>query len=306
MSTSVSSVSSHFPKPQDGFTTTTSGSISSGATSVGLNSTGSYANGDVVVLIIDPTDANKKQAFTGVVDTSGVQITSVVWTSGTNQNHSAGATVVDYVAATHTGMISKGALVSHNQDGTPKAGITYPASTFLTPVIADHSSATHTHATNAQGGKITSAGITSFDTSLTTISNPYKFSVYQAGAFTGPPASYTKVLFDTELYDTSSNFASSTYTVPVAGFYQFNWMLSQSQVNGTGNGAGLAKNGSVIANGAQIISGFTTAFALSTGGSTLVQCAANDTMEMYGIGNSLTGVPGMVATFFNGFLVSRT
>lgn len=157
MSTTTSSVTSHFPKPQDGFTTTTSGSISSGATSVGLNSTGSYTNGDIFVGIIDPTDANKKQAFTGTVDTSGVQITGVVWTSGTNQNHSAGATVVDYVTATHLGMVSKGILVAHNQDGTPKSGITYPASTYTTPTIADFTNATHSHSNATGGGALNGA-----------------------------------------------------------------------------------------------------------------------------------------------------
>lgn len=118
MATDTSNVVNHFPKPQDGFTTTTSGSVSSGATTVGLNSTGNYSNGDIFVGIVDPGDANKKQAFTGIVDTGGVQITGVKWTSGTDQSHASGATVVDYVSATHLGMISKGILVEHNQDGT--------------------------------------------------------------------------------------------------------------------------------------------------------------------------------------------
>lgn len=121
MSTNVSSASSHFPKPQDGFTTTTSGSISSGATTVGLNSTGSYSSGDVFVGIIEPGVSGKEQTFTGIVDTSGVQITGVKWTRGTNVAHSAGVTVVDYISATHLGLISKGILVEHNQAGNHTA-----------------------------------------------------------------------------------------------------------------------------------------------------------------------------------------
>lgn len=118
MSTSVSSVTKHFPSAEAGFTTTLASTISSGATTVPLNSVAGYANGEVVVFIVDPSDANKKQAFTGTVDTAGVQITGVVWTSGTNQTHTAGATVVDYASATHISMVSKGLLVEHNQNGT--------------------------------------------------------------------------------------------------------------------------------------------------------------------------------------------
>ena len=54
-----------FPTAQEGFTTTTSGSVASGATTVGLNSVAGYSNGEWVVFVIDPTDTNKKQAFQG-------------------------------------------------------------------------------------------------------------------------------------------------------------------------------------------------------------------------------------------------
>jgi hypothetical protein len=118
----VSAVTSHFPNPQDGFTTTTSGSVSSAATTVGLSGTGNYDNGDIVVLIIDPTDSNKKQVFVGTIDISGSQVTGVVWVGGTNQSHSSGATVVDYYDAAHVKMMTKGILVHADQDGTLKSG----------------------------------------------------------------------------------------------------------------------------------------------------------------------------------------
>lgn len=114
----VTSVTKHFTIAKEGFTTTLNGTISSGAATVVLNSVSGYTNGDNVCLVIDPTDATKKQVFTGVVDTSGVQITGVVWTEGTNQTHTTGATVVDYWTATHWDALTKGLLVSHNQDGT--------------------------------------------------------------------------------------------------------------------------------------------------------------------------------------------
>jgi len=116
----VSSALKHFPTAKEGFTTTTSGSVSMGAATVGLNSTTGFSNGEVVVFIIDPTDSNKKQAFTGTIDTSGVQVTGVVWTEGTDQSHSAGATIVDYETATHWALYSRGLLRDHNHSGYHK------------------------------------------------------------------------------------------------------------------------------------------------------------------------------------------
>jgi hypothetical protein len=119
MSTSVAGLSTNFfPSAENGFTSTTSGSVGSGAVTVGLNSVAGYTNGEVVVFVIDPTDATKKQTFTGVMDTAGSQVTSVVWTAGTNQTHALGATVVDYATATHISMMTKGILEHANQDGT--------------------------------------------------------------------------------------------------------------------------------------------------------------------------------------------
>lgn len=136
MSTSVSSVVNHFPSAENGFTTTTSGSVSSGATTVGLNSVAGYTNGETAVFVIDPTDATKKQTFTGVIDTSGVQVTGVIWTAGTNVAHASGATVVDYATATHISMISKGILVEHDQDGAhTTAAVTTMTSDILAAIM---------------------------------------------------------------------------------------------------------------------------------------------------------------------------
>lgn len=131
----VSSVISHFPSAVDGFTTTLGSSISAGATTVPLNSVTGYSNGDVVVLIVDPGTAAKKQTFTGVVDVAGIQITNVVWTTGTNQTHSAGATVVDYETATHWAMTAKGMKVGHEQDGTHKASLPLTTPVLTSPSV---------------------------------------------------------------------------------------------------------------------------------------------------------------------------
>lgn len=112
----LTSVTNHFAKPKEGFITTLSSTIPVAAGTVPLTSTSGLTNGDIFVGIIDPT-TSAKQAFTGTVDTAGSQITGVVWTEGTNVGHTVGATIVDYVAATTVGMISKGILMEHSQTG---------------------------------------------------------------------------------------------------------------------------------------------------------------------------------------------
>lgn len=107
-----------FATPNEGFTTTASAPVdSSSDTVIGFNSVSGLTNGSIFTGLIDPGNA-KERAFTGVVDTGGSQITSVVFTTGTNATHTTGATIVDYVTGTHFGAISKGLLVDHNQDGS--------------------------------------------------------------------------------------------------------------------------------------------------------------------------------------------
>ena len=48
------------------------------------------------------------------------------------------------------------------------------------------------------------------------------FSGYASAGTTVPDATYTKILFATEDFDTNSNFSSSRFTPTVAGYYQIN------------------------------------------------------------------------------------
>lgn len=114
----ITSVTKYFPKAKEGFVTTLASTVAMSAATVPLNSVTGYTNGDTVVLVVDPGDASKKQVFTGIVDTAGVQITNVVWTEGTDQSHTAGSTVVDYVTATHMSIVSAGILKHANPDGS--------------------------------------------------------------------------------------------------------------------------------------------------------------------------------------------
>lgn len=118
----VSSVTSHFATANEGFLTTLGSSILAGAVTMSLTSTTGLTNGSVFVGIIEP-GLSREQTFTGIVDTGGSQLTGVVWTRGTNVDHTGGVTIVDYVTGTDHNMMAKGILVAHNQDGTHKTSI---------------------------------------------------------------------------------------------------------------------------------------------------------------------------------------
>ena len=55
---------------------------------------------------------------------------------------------------------------------------------------------------------------------------------------------FTKILFQTEEFDTNSNFASSTFTPTVAGFYQVQVAVGQS-TSTTGTQPAIYKNGTI-------------------------------------------------------------
>jgi len=74
------------------------------------------------------------------------------------------------------------------------------------------------------------------------------FSAYKSTNQTISHNTITKVTFDTESYDTNNNFASSTFTPTVAGYYQ---VCSVLDINGTFNRSYLL-NSRIYKNGAAV------------------------------------------------------
>lgn len=73
------------------------------------------------------------------------------------------------------------------------------------------------------------------------------FSATPSGTQSVSNSTWTKVLLGTEGFDTNNNFASSTFTPTVAGYYQLN---GYTQINATGvfvSHAVIYKNGTAIA-----------------------------------------------------------
>lgn len=154
----VSAVTNLFPIANEGFNTTLGSTIAAGATVVPLNSVTGLANGTVFVGIIEPGQT-KEQVFTGIVDTGGSQITSVKWTRGTNDTHTTGVTIVDYVTGTGFNMLSTGVQKQHKQTGAHAA------------ITADSASVTGavTAATLNASGSLTVGGALNFPADSVTV-----------------------------------------------------------------------------------------------------------------------------------------
>lgn len=191
--------------------------------------------------------------------------------------------------------------VDNTSDATKNAAsATLANKTLTTPIIASFVNATHDHSNAAGGGAI---------------ANPYKFSVYLAANQTGiVDGVATKVLFDTEAFDTNNNFASNKYTVPVTGYYQINSYLSVAAAsnNGVAGNIFLYKNGSELIRGGGEYPNFGTGTTGQTAMyiSDIVSLTATDTLEIYAsldvLSGTVTVAGGSAISRFSGFLVSTT
>ena len=140
--------------------------------------------------------------------------------------------------------------------------------------------------------------------------NPYKFSVYRNSALVTAGAN-TTILFDTELFDTGSNYSVSTgkFTAPAAGLYQFNAAVGVSPYATTSYAITLVATVDTFGgNNITTLSASNGTWVLVVGA--LIKMSAGDTcyVVLYdGHGGANTTVEtGTSNTFFTGFLVSAT
>lgn len=150
-------------------------------------------------------------------------------------------------------------------------------------------------------------GIASLSYSTTSISNPYKFSAYRNAAWV-TSSSPTVVAYDTELFDTNNNFDITTnkgrYTAPVSGFYVFVGAFNDTTSTSTLRYAAIYVNGSPKLNGDVSTTTAANNVMVVHG---LLQLTAGDYVEIYATaGAGSTGGIGQTATYFQGFLQSRT
>lgn len=118
------------------------------------------------------------------------------------------------------------------------------------------------------------------------------FRAYLNSNQTISTGTWVKVTFDTESWDTASNFASSRFTATTAGYYIFNYMVN---CNGTSNNLVIYKNGSRYGGGSKTSNdGWITASCqVYLNGST-------DYVEIYFYSNNSTIYAGSDQTSFDG------
>jgi hypothetical protein len=133
------------------------------------------------------------------------------------------------------------------------------------------------------------------------------FSAYQSTDQTGLSSNtYTKCNFQTEEFDTNSNFASSTFTPTVAGYYQLNWGADlYAAGGGTGFIAALYKNGSLYKASSGLFSGSATEIQ-SVGSAIVYMNGSTDYVDVYVRivgGSARQTYSAMPYTFFNGSMI---
>ena len=143
---------------------------------------------------------------------------------------------------------------------------------------------------------ITSTGVT------TQVGAP-AFSAYASSATqTITIGTWTKVLFQTEDFDTNSNFASSRFTPTVEGYYQINSCVAWPGNPTSGNAIALYKNGSIFKIGSYVLNGNIGPRIVM---STLVYAnGSSDYFEIYVINNTAANLTlntaGQADTWING------
>jgi len=154
---------------------------------------------------------------------------------------------------------------------------------------------------------INSGAVTQAKLGTNVAGNGPAFSAYSATNQTGVASGvFTKVLFDTEEYDTNNNFASSRFTPTVAGYYQFNATVSFASVGTAGQMlVSLYKNGTRSMDG-MLLSQTATASCYSTVSGILYCNGSTDYVEVYAYqstGSTQTLGGGALSQAFTGAMV---
>lgn len=130
------------------------------------------------------------------------------------------------------------------------------------------------------------------------------FSAYASATTTLSNGTFTKILFATEEFDTNNNFASSTFTPTVAGYYQVTFVLAMP--TGTSPvGVSIYKNGSRFKDGNFIVNNSTTG-SINVATALIYMNGSTDYLDAYGIqtsGGSLNCNTGVNQTYFQAAMV---
>jgi len=139
--------------------------------------------------------------------------------------------------------------------------------------------------------------------------NQPAFSAYATATQSISNSTATKVVYDTEDFDTNSNFASNRFTPTVAGYYQINAGLFCAGSATGGNILSLFKTGSEYVQLTRTL--LSNAFNVFSTGSCLVYCnGSTDYLEIFTTQNSGStlnmGNGAKAGCWFNGCLLIRS
>jgi hypothetical protein len=129
------------------------------------------------------------------------------------------------------------------------------------------------------------------------------FSAYASGTTSVSNATFTKVNFATEDFDTNNNFASSRFTPTVAGYYQIS--CSSNLATASSTLVSIYKNGSAVTTiGGIGILGVTDSGAVIT--KLIYFNGSTDYVEVYvyqNTGGTINSQANQIASWFTGVLV---
>lgn len=140
---------------------------------------------------------------------------------------------------------------------------------------------------------------------LNRITSAPAFSSYASATQVISNATFTKVVFDVERFDTNNNFASSTFTPTVEGYYQINHALYFAGSASGSTFVSLYKNGTLYAYLTRLLNNNSVNQLIASG--CLAYCnGTTDYLEIYvyqNSGGSLTvGNAEANGCWFTGFL----
>jgi hypothetical protein len=133
--------------------------------------------------------------------------------------------------------------------------------------------------------------------------NQPAFGAWNSSVTSTGTSTYTKILFQTEEFDTNNNFSSSTFTPTVAGYYQFNATVTLASPVAGIVVTHLYKNGASF----KRLAATTNSSSYGSNGSAIVY--ANGTTDYFEIylyqnsGGSINTNADQPATYFNACLV---
>lgn len=248
----------------------------------------------------NPIDGTQLDCY-GIV--SGADIGSFTVLDGTDGGNSVGDVVEMLPTAAWGQDLAEALGATLNRDGSFKSDIVDNAQ------LVDNS----VHTEQILDDAVTAPKLVGLDKSnLTTDSNPYKFHAYSVSNYSATGQTFTKITMNGEVYDTNNNFDSTTnyrYVAPVSGFYLFMGSVQHFITPGYYVIATIYKNGVELMRGSTVPTGTTGNENVSAPVVAMIQLTAGDYVELWQYDSqpgayTVNGTLG--ATFFQGFLISRT